>query len=424
MIIVAEGAALFPFLEHFIKDPSEIPPDVSIRIIYILFLMQTVSSYLFVTPQMLLSADQRQYTLTVCETFIKLIMYILQILVLAMTGNFTMCLLIGILATIFCNIIVSTAVKLKYKAVFEVNQNISESEKKELFSDTRATLCHKVGYTILNGTDSVVLSSFVGLVAAGLYANYLLIINGVYGIVEQMFSSFASSLGNAHFTLDRDERYYMYRRLQFMNFWVAGLFTVCLTMLISDFIAIWLGENMVFDGFTVFVVCFQFYLTSVRRITNSYTYGSGFFVKDKIRPFIEAAINIVVSIILAIKIGIAGVFLGTVISMLLTAIWREPMILYRYEFKRPMWEYWKYFTIFTVGTVLISAGLTLLKQQTGFACTNIGWWFAEAAVCIVVYNLIMLCVFAWNEDLRYCVSQVRDIMLRLKKQSPRHTGEI
>ena len=57
------------------------------------------------------------------------------------------------------------------------------------------------------------------------------------------------------------------------------------------------------------------------------------FVKDKIRPLIEAGINLVVSIIAVQKIGLAGVFLGTIISRVCTTMWREPYLVFKYIFK-------------------------------------------------------------------------------------------
>jgi len=407
LVIIAAGSALFPFLDHFIKDASEIPPDVNIRVIYLLFLFQTVASYLFVTPQMLLSADQKQYALSVCETAAKFVMYAVQIAVLALTQDFTLCLLLGILTTVICNIVISACVKRRYRDVFKVKEDISAEEKKHIFSDTTATLCHKVGTTVLIGTDSIILSRFAGLVAAGLYANYYLIINGLSGIFFKMFTGISSSFGNAHFSADVEERYKIYRRLQFLNFWVVGLCTVCLMLLISDFITLWLGKSMVLNRLTVFAVSFQFYLESIRWVTNSYTYGAGYFTKDKLRPFIEAAINIAASIILVIKIGIAGVFFGTIISHLLTATWREPHILYKYEFKRSVWEYWRYFGIFTLGTLLISAALSGIKSYSGFVCSNFGLWLLEGIICAGVYTLVMVVIFAGNEDLKYYISKVK-----------------
>lgn len=50
-VILVAGMSLLPFLNFFIKDTSELPLDVNLQLIYILFLLQTLSSYLFVYKQ-------------------------------------------------------------------------------------------------------------------------------------------------------------------------------------------------------------------------------------------------------------------------------------------------------------------------------------------------------------------------------------
>ena len=60
-IILVAGLSLLPFLNQFIKESSEIPSDINLQEVYLLFLLQTLSSYLFVYKQTILSADQKQY---------------------------------------------------------------------------------------------------------------------------------------------------------------------------------------------------------------------------------------------------------------------------------------------------------------------------------------------------------------------------
>ena len=60
--------------------------------------------------------------------------------------------------------------------------------------------------------------------------------------------------------------------------------------------------------------------------------AEGFYKKDRYIPIIQAIINIILSIILAGKMGLNGVLLGTTISYLLTVFWIKPLLLNRYVF--------------------------------------------------------------------------------------------
>ena len=68
--------------------------------------------------------------------------------------------------------------------------------------------------------------------------------------------------------------------------------------------------------------------------------AKGFFSKDKYMPIIQAIINIILSIFLAIKIGLNGVIIATTISYITTVCWNKPFVIYKYLFND---TYLKYF---------------------------------------------------------------------------------
>lgn len=358
-VILVAGMSLLPFLKFFIKDTRELPPDVNLQLIYILFLLQTISSYLFVYKQTILSADQKQYITSLTQTIITLMRYILQVGVLLLTRSYTWTLAASIILNLTSNIAFSKWVGYKYRDVFSVKESISKAEKQQILDDTKATLCHKIGGTVLNSTDNIILSKCVGIVATGLYSNYSMILSSLSGILNQVFGSFTSSLGNAHIKQNAEQKYMSYRRLLFANLWITSVCTVCLYNLLNDFITIWVGADMLLSDLTVTVLCMQFFIETARIISMAYTNGCGLFVRDKIRPLIEASINLGVSIIMANLFGIAGVFIGTIVSHLCTVFWREPYLLYKYEFGKSMKEYCCYYGV----AVALTIGLCFLTVQ-------------------------------------------------------------
>ena len=59
-------------------------------------------------------------------------------------------------------------------------------------------MIYKLGKVALNGTDNIIISSLIGLVAVGLYSNYLLIISSVTGVAYIILSGTISSIGNVN----------------------------------------------------------------------------------------------------------------------------------------------------------------------------------------------------------------------------------
>ena len=397
-VILVVGVSLLPFLNFFIKDSGEIPQDINLQVVYLLFLLQTLSSYLFVYKQTILSADQKQYVASLMQTFITLIRYIFQLLILVATHKYIWTLVSSILLNLLFNFIFSEWVSHTYKEVFNVKESISKEEKKQIFDDTKATLCHKIGGTVLNSTDSIILSRYVGIVATGLYSNYSMILSSLSSVLNQVFGSFTSSLGNAHVEQNKEQKYISYRRLLFGNLWITSICTVCLYNLLNDFITVWVGSDLLLDNLTVTVLCVQFFMENARIISTSYTNGCGLFVKDKIRPVIEATINLVVSIIMTNWLGIAGVFVGTIVSHLCTVFWREPYLLYKYEFERSLQEYWIYYMISALFTITLSKLISWISIFVfSEVCSFIGW-FLKAALIFIGGNIIIVICMCRNRD--------------------------
>ena len=219
-----------------------------------------------------------------------------------------MTLLWGIVGTVSINFLGSVYAVKKYKPIFEVIDNLEKEVRGEIIKDTRACMYHKIGTTVLNGTDNAVLTKMVNLKATGIYSNYSIILTSLQMILNQLQNSFLASVGNAKVTTDKEEYYSTYLNLFFAGLWLDCIITTCLYAVIDSFIMVWIGKNFVLDKFTSCILCVQFFLTTSRSVNGTFIYASGMFVKDKIRPLIEACINLIISIVLAKYIGIVGVF--------------------------------------------------------------------------------------------------------------------
>lgn len=414
LVIILAGVLVIPFFDVLVKDSSEIPSDVNLLVVYLLFLLQSSSTYLFSYRLSLLEADQRGYSFALIQTAISLFKYFAQAAVLLLSHDFTITLAVGVLSTLVLNVCFSAWVSTQYVAVFKVKKMLPKNERREIYSDVFATSCHKVGNVVLSATDNIVISSFVGIVSTGLYANYTLITAGVNTIVQKLFGSFTGSLGNANVMLSSEEKYALYKKLMFANFCVSGLVSSCLFLLVDDFISLWIGPDMLLGKLAVMAQCVYFFLSANRVINGSFTYGSGLFVKDKIRPFIEAAINIAASVFLVSRIGIAGVFFGTIISFLATVFWREPYLLHKYTFKQSIRWYW--FVYFSVALFsVVFCGVASLFWSALSLEANWLVWLLKALVCVLFYPALYLVVFWKCDEAAFFRSKLASLLRGFRK---------
>lgn len=411
-VILSLGLIIMPFIKYFIKDASEVPADVNLYLIYVLFLANTLSSYLFTYKLSLLTADQRHYSASLINLVVTFLQYSSQIIILYITKNYTLTLAAGIAATILTNYLFSIWVTKQYKDVFSVKEMLPKEERSKIYKDTRACMYHKVGYTVLTGTDNVVLTKMVSLVATGLYSNYSLIITNIQQVFYQLLGNFISSVANARNNMTNEEYYNLYKRINFVCLWFSSIIVVTCCISIDDLIRVWLGEQYVLSNTVTVSLCILLYISITRTINNVFVNADGLFVRDRVRPLIEAVINLVVSIVLTQKYGIIGVFIGTIVSGLVTFFWREPLLIYRHSFHKQVSDYWKrYLGFFVISAAEITV-LFLMKQLLISHKLSLLFVIIEAICSFCFSNVVLLLVFHDCEEFKYLTSVVRSIFSR------------
>ena len=393
------GMVFYFFIGNLIKDPGEIPKDVNISYVYWLFVLESVSSYFYVYYQSLLSGDQKGYVISIWNSASLVISYVLRIVLLYKTRNFTLVLSAGIVFGVVYNLVFGQYIKRKYSSITSMKvEKLSNVEVRQIFKDTGGLMCHKIGYTVVNATDSILLSKYIGIAVVGLYSNYSLVVNAVDVFLNRIFGSFVPTIGN--YLIDSDEKssFEAYNRLRFLNFWVASFCAICIYILIDPFIIVWLGENYLLDRATVTIISLNVFFNSSRIINASFINASGLFVKDRIRPLFQSVFNIVFSIYFIGKMGISGVFLGTLVSTLLTVWWREGIILYRTLFKTNVLKYYVVNVEWFILTALTTYGVNFLAQKLPYSFLG---FICKCALCFIAINGLYAVLFCKNQNFAY-----------------------
>lgn len=397
IIIFLLGIGIVPFFDYIIREQPNIP---NLIYIYILFLINTVASYFFAYKRSLIIADQKNYITIIYKYAFYVVLNILQIYVLLMTRNFLLFLLVQIGITVLENLLIARRADKMYPFLKEKNKlKLDKKSKNEITKNVKAMMCHRIGAVIVNGTDNILISSFVGVIWVGLYSNYYLIINALNIIIGQIFSAVTASIGNLNALESKEKSYQMYKRILFINFWIGGFCSICLWILANCFITLWLGKEYTFQNNLVMIIVINFYISISRRTTLVYRDSMGLFWHDRYKPIFEAIINLVISVLLAPKLGIAGVFIGTLVSTMTTAFWVEPYILYKYGFEMKVRDYFFRYIKYTV--IILATGIITHQLCTIF--DEITWrsLFGRAAVCVTVPNLIFLAYFYRTDEFKY-----------------------
>ena len=258
---------------------------------------------------------------------------------------------------------------------------------------------HKIGGMVVNSTDNIILSKFVGIVSVGVYSNYYMIINGLELVTNQIFDAIVASVGNLGAKESKEKVKSVFDKVFFLNFWLFSFCAICLMCVFNNFIELWIGKEYLFELSVVVIIVIAFYLKGMRKTVLTFKDATGTFYQDRYKPIFESIINLIASIILAKKFGAAGVFLGTIISTLTTSIWVEPYVLYKYVFKEKSFTYFYKLIMYTILGICVCALTywTCLKiTYTGILAIII-----KLIICLIIPNVIYIILFRKTEEFKY-----------------------
>lgn len=419
IFISAAGIALTPFLYFFMKDIPDIP---HIRLIYVLFVLNSSVSYFFSYKSSLIIADQRSFIYSKNHYFFSIFLNIVQIVVLYITKNYILFVLCQFFFTVLENYFIARKADQLYPFLRDkaVPDKVAPETVLEIKRNTFAMLLHKIGGVVILSTDNLLISKLIGIVSVGRYANYSFITNSLNSIINQLFSAITASVGHLGATGDDQKKIKVFNLTFFINFWIYGMISVCLVNTFNPFIAAFFRKDLIFSMGVVFTIVIRFYLTGMRQSVTTFKNALGLYWYDRYKPVFEIMINLVASIILAKYLGIAGIFIGTIVSTLTTVFWIEPFVLYKNGFHASCLPYFnKYimYTAVTVAAVLLSRFLCSLLPLG-----NIAAFFAYGVISVFVFNVLTIFCFFRTCEFNDLQEYVRSILSGRLSKRKKKTG--
>lgn len=398
--VMAGGLICVPLLPVIVTDVPNIKE--SITLIYVLYLINTASSYLLVYKSTLLTASQKHYEINKITIKISLAKCAVESILLLIFHNFILYLCVEIFLAIFQNVLIGRKAKKEFPDILKkgTNEKLEKQEIRNLFHDIKALFLYKISGVVLNGTDSIIVSSFLGTGLVGILANYNLIVKNIYNLVLQIFSSMSASIGNMAVTESKEKQYQVFRSLLLLSFWFFGLGTAVLYVCITPFMVLWMGEENTFGMSVVIVMLIDFYLTGMMSPISSFRTSNGLFVQGQYRPLVMAIINIVVSFLLVEPLGVLGVLLGTVISRISTQIWYDPYLIYKHVFDKSVILYIRKMILYSAITLLCCAGGEFITTYVTFSNAYIDL-VIRAVITALLFNVVFLLLFYRSEEFRY-----------------------
>lgn len=346
-IVFVSGIMLFFSLDFFIS-PDQQPKGTEFA--YFAFLANTVIGYFLSYKTTLISSDNQAFRLVPINISMNIVQTIAQIVVLLLFKSYTVYLTVQIVCSVIIMFWQNRFITKQYANVdFYSNEQLKPEQKLQIKRNIGGLVIAKIGDYLVNSTDNLIITKLVSLSATGIYSNYLVIRNMVNGYIATVFASVTAGLGNI-VAVEKDERKKeVFEIMMFCAYFIYSFEAVCFLCLFNPFIGdIWLGKQYTFGFVTVFIIVANNFLTGLRIPLITMKNAAGTYMEDAWIPFAFAGINLVASVILVKWMGVAGVFLGTIVGSMLSADWYRPIIIYHKVFHASVTEYFKRYLIYII----------------------------------------------------------------------------
>ena len=163
--------------------------------------------------------------------------------------------------------------------------------------------------------------------------------------------------------------------------------------------------------FTVIIIIVVFYFNGMRRTVLEFRNAAGLFWADRYKALVESFVNLVVSIPLTYVLGVAGVKLGTLISLLGVAFWVEGRILYKYLFQKSVLQYLLMQVKYAVITgIQLFCAYWLCRIIDLTTLSVIVKFIIQMGICLIIPNVLIIIIFRKTDEFQYAKNLVKKIV--------------
>lgn len=417
LAVLCLGTAFIPFLDFFV---TENPTGYPLPFIYAWFLIDVVISYLFTFKRSILIADQKSYIITCCDILYQVAVKAGQACLLFLTGSFIGYLALMVVCRAAENIAINGIADRRYPFLREKDaEPVGGDILADIRKKVRGAFFHKIGAFIVLGTDNLLISRFLGLAAVGIYSNYYLIINSIQNICSRTLSAATASVGHMLTERNTEKNQKVFRQLLIVNGFLVTVGASGVYCVATPFVAFVFGEELTVSSFTLSVLALNLYLQGMRTVYSVFKEAAGILYEDRFVPLVESAVNLGASIALVKVFGMAGIFMGTILSTMILYSYTFPYLVAGKVLKIGKKKYWGNF-LWMLGTALLAMAVSssLCRWMNGgilLAVPELGVIAADSLAAAVSAAAVYVLVYAaWQRESRELLARIKGYVGRVR----------
>lgn len=365
--------------------------------------MMLMIQYLYsITLRTLLFADKKGYVVSITQTGIVILNMVLVYLSVKVYPSIHILKLISGSLFILQPLVFSYYIKKNYSISWDaVPNNKLIKERWNGFAINIAAFIH-------NGTDIAILTIFTDLKMVSIYSVYALVTSGLKQLITSCVSGISHTVGQTYAKGNEEELNLKLDLYEYIIFTlVTGMFTLA-ALLITPFVLLY--TKGVTDAeyyqpiFGVLLILSEaFYIIKFPHLDLSYSANK--FKEITFPAYIEAAINITVSVVLVKFFGLTGVTVGTILAMIYRMAFhiRFTKVLIP---SRNQWIFYRKLVLF--GLVSLISYFTCSNMLPMKNITVISWIVhASEYACIVATLVVIMSLVFFKKELAFFIRYLR-----------------
>ena len=393
IIILSLGLALLPFVDLLIA--GDIPGDVDVHYLFAIYLIDNVIGYLFFAYKTsLFQASQRVDWISRINILVQIIKCIIQIFAVSLIRNYYIFAIALPLTTLLNNLITEFLSRKNFPEYICAG-NLYPSQVLAIGNKIGGMVFQKIGSIILSSADTIVISAFLGLKVLGIYNGYYYVITALTSFLSIIHRSLIPSIGNSIVKESDEKNYRDFNKFHFIYGWIIGWGSICLLCLYQPFIRLWQGSDNILSMPMAALFSLYFFVFHIGDMSHIYREALGLWWEGKFIPLISSIINLTLNLLLVNKIGLYGILIATIISVIFINIPFVAYVVFKYYFhSKRLWLIYlhtliKRFLIVTL-IAIITYLTTVLIPFKGMLQIGI--------ICVFLPNIIFIAIYKKSED--------------------------
>ncbi|MDR1354181.1 MAG: hypothetical protein LBJ38_01455 [Oscillospiraceae bacterium] len=359
----------------------------NMKIIYLLFLINAVLPCFFAHRHSMILYNQKKYIVVIINFIAVSLSAVAKLFILNTNPNLVSFMACTVLATLLEGVIVFFVSCRKYPFLATKSDAcISKREALVSFKNVGGAVLNHVFGLVVNFTNNIYMSKFVGLAVAGIYSPYQAILSEVKLFNSHFCEAIGPSVGNLAALGEYKKLEKRFYSVLLIGNWIFSMAACVLASNLTPFINVWMPGNTTFDDTTCMFILINFYMLAIRKLVLMFKNNMGIYWDGRYVTFCEAVLDVILGYLFSGH-GAIGIFAGLTISVICTCFWWEPWLLFKLGFKSSVVVYFKKQLLYYGASVSCCVISVLFCSQI----TAPGW--ARVRVGCIISMIVQIFVF-------------------------------